>query len=354
THVVQQSEMPASNRSVQRLSFDDVTDFADSVVDYGSELVEEGAEAVTEAAQKGIIFLVRQVSPGLANFIQKGPFAVIRERIEGAMSGWFSGISGSISLGEAVDGINSWFSNAFSGVQEAAEGDAQSCFSFAAFLSGLFGFAQKIIKSPFVSSVQSGLVKVHDVFAKIVGLYVETNLENLKMIWGGVVSFGGVLRGWISAAIRAGGRVWDWVSNQLGLSGEGGVIDWLKEKATQAWKTIKEDIAPTAFETFMQMGRTVYQFSGLKAFHDAVQAGRSFVTALTWLWENRNDKNIIVKATEDPTVKDTILPQVLSAAKDFSGIIERPLCRWAVPFISSAASKPSMMQFKRDAPLSRR
>ncbi|NES73009.1 MAG: hypothetical protein F6K24_51330 [Okeania sp. SIO2D1] len=47
---------------------------------------------------------------------------------------------------------------------------------------------------------------------------------------------------------RAGSRfsckAWSWVLEQLGIGGdgEGGILAWLKEKASSIWSTIKETI----------------------------------------------------------------------------------------------------------------
>jgi uncharacterized protein DUF4157 len=389
THVVQQTALPTGdicqryigeeyvNSGLEYASDagDSISEGIDTAVDYGREGVEligEGVDAVTEAGQEGIIYLVRQVSPGLADFIERGPFTVIRERIEGVMSAWFSALTERISIGDAIEGIKNWFTGAFSGVQGAVAGDEQSCSAFSSILGGLFEFASDIVHSPFVQSVTSGLTKAHDVVAEIVSLYVESNIESLKLIWNGVKAFGDVLSGWINTARRAAGRVWDWVSEQLGLSGDEGtgILDWVKEKASQVWQKIKEDIAPAAFQSFMKVGQVLYQFSGLKAFHDAVQAGRSFITAVTWLWEHRDDPDIVVNAANDPVVKDTILPQILSSARDFGGVVERavswvsqqatnlvglllmvigkitglPILRWAVGFVSSVRESVELLR----------
>ena len=334
THVVQQGDAGQRSNTINRFLDDisissigeSIASGASTVVDYGRagiEMVGEGVGAVVEAGRSGFISIIRQFSPGLADFIERGPLTVIRERIESTIGGWFSGLSARINPTEAIAGLKNWFSNAFSILQGAVTGDSRSCASFSALLDGFFGFARNIIHSEFVQSIKSTLTRAHDIFAEIVSLYVETNIENMKLVWGGLKSFAGTLGEWIASARNDASEAWDWIAEQLGLSGQGGgITEWLKEKAGEVWQTIKEDIAPAAFEGFKAAGKVLYRISGLEAFYEITQAGRSFISAMSWLWNHRNDPDLATSAAEDPAVKDTILPQLLTSAKNFGGIIE--------------------------------
>lgn len=292
----------------------------------GVSAVGEGLGSLAGMGRDAILSLLRQISPELADFVERGPLSVIKEKIQDVLGGWMSTLTGGIGLGPAVEGIKSGFTAAFEAVRGAVAGDEKSCASFAGMLNGLFEFAQGIIHNPIAEAAREAITKVHEVFGTIVSTFAETAVEGLKFLWEGISAFAGMVGDWIGTVREAVGYVWDWVAEQLGLSGpEGGVLDWIKEKANAAWQFVKDEIAPAALQGFTEAGRFIYEFSGLKAFHDLLEAGGKFIDAVQWLWAHRNDPDIATRAAEDPEVKDTILPQVLSASKDFGEVINQAL-----------------------------
>jgi uncharacterized protein YukE len=253
---------------------------------------------------------------------------VIRERIGSTLASVFTSLSGRVDLGDVFGRAQDWFSRTFSMIQRAATGGEGSCAAFAAHMNNLYELARDFIQNPIFEALRSGVSRVNELIAETVRFFVQPAVDSIPQIWSGLQNLGATLRVWLSRARTLAGPVWTWVARRLGLSTDdsGDILTWFRNKANQVWTGFLRS-APMVYRNFMELGRRFYRFSPLHLLHEVVESGRSFMTMARWIWAHRNDPNMVAKATQDPAVRDTILPRFLEVAQNFGGTMERGF-RW--------------------------
>ena len=331
THTVQQNGAVNNSQSIQRSPNEGESEgFFGGLTSFGRS-VAGGVQEVAGAGRRGFAALVRRVSPGLADLIARGPLTVLREIIERTARGWINGISNRLDLRAAIASIRTWLAGTFEAIESAASGDPKSCGALTQILGEILKLVRQVINHPAMVQLRAGMVRANVLMADVVSFFVESHIESIRLLWQGISGFSRRVSGWIRRAGAAIPGVLDWIAEQLGFSSdnESSILDRLKEFANRAWQSIKEDIAPAVLQGFIQTGRMLYELSGLKAINELIRAGRSFMTAAQWLWENRNDPNIVQRAKDDPAISQTILPRLLESARDFKGTIQSAF-QWLV------------------------
>src|SRR5262249_6122278 len=141
-------------------------------------------------------------------------------------------------------------------------------------------------------------------------------------VWDVIQNIASTISGWISQVREMASSAVDWVCHQLGfpsMSGEGGLLDWLKQKASEIWNEIKETLRPIE-KPLMIIGGVLLALSPLGPIAAAIVIVPKLVRAAQWLWAHRSDPNIIKSAHEE--MGHTILPQILEAGQSFVGAIQ--------------------------------
>jgi hypothetical protein len=272
---------------------------------------------IANMGESALASLVERISPGLAQLIREGPIGMLTEKIKDGVKSWISSISGSIDLGSIVDSVKSAFTsvlNLFDG-----QDDPANCGAFAQLLMKIRKLGAAFMDNPVFNAIKGVLDTVKGFFNKVKTVVLEPAFEVVKNIaggiWDGVTAIANKIKGWFNAAKQVAGRVWNWVKGKLGISDDGpGLMDWLKEKASAAWNSVKETFAPvvgplkTVVQVLMVINPTMWPTLAIIYLPDLLGAAE-------FLWANRNNPNIIRTAREQGHGN---LAKLLSGGKGFA------------------------------------
>jgi hypothetical protein len=307
-------------------------DLLDGISDYASA----GWERAKGAAAGGVEWLVRRVSPELAEMIALGPGEYLRRAIGRVIQGWISSLIDGLDLSDKVDVVRDSLRDAFESVKQLLTGDARSCAGFVSFLGVLRDFAKSVTENPAVVALKKVLHLVSEVISKITGLVLAPIFDALSYILGGtwrlIERIASSVWGWIKKVKDLASSALDWVLERLGLAGgpeakeEEGVLARLKRKAAEVWTGIKDALAPVV-GPLRTVGKVLLALSPLGPVMLVVKYGPKVVGAIRWLWEHRNDPDIVRTAHEQ--MGDTILPELLEALGGFKDHL-REAADWLV------------------------
>jgi phage-related protein len=273
--------------------------------------------------QKTAADVVAHISPGLAEIIRVGPFQYFKRKLEGLVKNGLPAFLGRFSIGGAIDGIKAWFARTFNSIKEAFKGDSKACKAFADMINKLREVAEKFINSQEIQQLKQGFQGLDDAFTEFTKIVLAPQFDALKEFlgaaWDGIKSLADTISGWASQVREAFSWAWDWAAEQLGLSGsnETGVWAWVKRQASAVWNDIKQGFAPVA-EPLKKIGKVVAGLTPLGQIYVIVEEGPKVVSAVTWLWEHRDDPDIAKHARE---MKNTYLPQLIDAVQSFDANI---------------------------------
>jgi len=344
-HTVQQGETPfktqrlnkpnfqkysgnySSAPNLQAFEFPDIgsaiSTGADFISDTASSAVEWAGDRIGEAIEMGadaFMAIVRSVAPGLVDLIQNGPTAMLSRAISQGVQSWFRSIFGEFDLGQFVTQIRTNLSDAFNLIQGILAGDEASCQAFNDAIDAIRSFIGEFMDNPFFQAIQDAFNTVKDFLSDIVDLVVapvfDAVMEFAGEAFNVVRDIASTVWGWITSVKNYLVAAWDWVMEQLGFTAndEGGVWEWLKGIASDIWQEIKTTFAPVIGPLQVVLGILV-AFSPVGPIVIAARYGPQVVEAIQWLWNNRNNPNIVQDAREQ--MGDSILPQLLSAGETF-------------------------------------
>ena len=152
----------------------------------------------------------------------------------------------------------------------------------------------------------------------------------------GIKTAASTVWGWLKKVKDFAARAWDAVTEALGFSGEGedSVWGWIKSKANAIWTSIKETFAPIV-KPLKTVAMVLGAFTPLRQIYLLVKYGPKVVEALTWLWEHRDDRDIV--RTAHAEMGNSILPQVLDAAVGFRDAVKGAV-GWVVDTATSLST----------------
>lgn len=322
---------PTSAKTIQR-GFD-IGGFIkggwDKAVDFGKDLLKMGKD--------GFLQIIRALSPALADLIEKGPLELIKKTVEGAIEGGLSFLFGPLKLGDLVDNIGKSLNNLLTNISGILTGDPASCANFSHMLEGMGKFINGLLDNPIVNGLKSGLETVTKVIGDISNLVLAPAFDAITSLLGGawdaVSGLAKTISGWITNVRNVVAPVWDWISEKLGLtdSGEGGVLGWIKEKIGGIWDTIKEKMAPVV-EPLKKVAGVLTLFTPLGPIVVIVKEGPKVVKAIQWLWEHKDDPDIIRTAHKE--MGDTILPQFLEGLGTLNTTVQEGF-KWLLKQVTS-------------------
>ena len=323
---------PSGEESIQAFGWDDIENAASAganwVGDQASDAADWVGDRVDDVAELGadaFASIVERISPNLAALIRNGPEALLNDTLEGGIEEWLQGILGDIDIGVAITELQSSLGSVFSTLQGVINGDSASCEAFAEGINSLKELAQSFMENPAIQAIQDAFATVSNAFQTVTNFVVAPIFDTLMEVAGGVFNrvqavagtiweWGGAVRDYLSDA-------WDWVLEQLGIGGdgEGGILEWLQEQASAVWDGIKETFAPV-IGPLKTVLKTMVTFSPAGPFLAAVKYGPQIVESVQWLWNNKDNPDIVQAAHEQ--MGNTILPQLLSGAQNFSGTLQ--------------------------------
>ncbi|MEA5601283.1 eCIS core domain-containing protein [Nostoc sp. UHCC 0252] len=316
------------NKSIQKLGWSDITDAAGATANWvgdkasaGAEWVGDRASDVASMGKEAFAALVARVAPGLADLIRQGPIGLLGEKIKDGIKSWVSSITGNIDIAGIIAQLRGSFTGVFEGIQNAVKGDPASCSNFANSLKALQDLGHAFMENPAVKQIQAVFSQVKGVFQKVTDLVIAPAFDALMNVAGGVFDtvkgLATTIWEWGAPVRNTLGAAWDWVKEQLGIGGdgEGGVLGWLKTKASQVWTEIKGVLAPV-LGPLKTVGSVLLAFSPVGSIYLIVKYVPQLVKAVQWLWAHKDDKDIVKKAHEE--MGGTILPELLSTVEGFS------------------------------------
>jgi phage-related protein len=364
SHVVQQGAAPGSYGAeatappaagepsvLQRSWVGDALDFGADIVDTGVSAVVTGAEAVGGAVVEGAEFvgglakdaaiaLVRRlVSEDLAKLMEQGPTAFIEGLVHEAIAAWLPSLFGGVDIIGAAGNLISTFNDAFGLIAGVLKGDAKACEAFGEMLGAIRDAATSLMDNPAVQMLKAVISSVGKTIGTIVEFVAAPIFDALATViggaWSGIKKAASTVWGWLKKVKDVAASAWDAVSEALGFSGEGedSVWGWIKSKANAIWTRIKETFAPI-IKPLKTLAMVVGAFTGLGQIYLIVKYGPKLVDALTWLWQHRDDKDIVKTARKE--LHDS-LAQVLDMAQGFRDTVKGAV-GWVVETATSLST----------------
>ncbi|MEB3358291.1 MAG: DUF4157 domain-containing protein [Synechococcales bacterium] len=301
----------------------DGLDWAGDRAQDAGELVGEGLERLADFGVDTIADLVALRSPELADLIRQGPIEALKETVGEGIKDWFDALLEELGISDIVEDFSSSFDTLFETVRLVMEGDPETCDAVANKLNSMTEFVKGVMDNPKVQALQDAFTEANEVFQQILDTFVAPVFNTVMDLVGdalsGIVDFGRQIWEWGAPVRDALKEAWDWVLEQLGIGGgdgesEGGLIDWIKEKAGEAWESIKETLDPV-IEPIRTVVMVAAALSPITWIAAAVMYAPQVIEMVRWLWENRNNPNIVESAHEE--MGHTILPDLLSGMQGF-------------------------------------
>ncbi len=325
--IVQNITPYKDNKSIQKFGWDDIKNAAGAGAEWVGDKVSAGAEWVGDKAgdvasmgKDAFAALVARVAPGLADLIRQGPMGLLSEKIKDSIKGWVSGITGNIDIGNVIAQLKGSFTGVFEALGDVVKGDPASCGNFANSLKALQDLGHAFMENPAVKQIQAMFSTVSGIFQKVTDLVIAPAFDALMSVAGGVFDavkgLATTIWDWGAPVRNTLGAAWNWVKEQLGIGGdgEGGILGWLKIKASEVWTQIKEPLAPV-LGPLKTVGSLLLAFSPVGSIYLIVKYVPQLVKAVEWLWAHKDEKDIVKKAHEE--MGGTILPELLSSVEGF-------------------------------------
>ncbi|WAL60099.1 eCIS core domain-containing protein [Thermocoleostomius sinensis] len=290
--------------------------------DRGQDVVDSGQELLGDVADVGLN-LVARLSPELADLIRQGPIEVLKETVGESIKDWFEGLLDELGISDIVDDFRSSFDNLFATVRLIMEGDPETCEAVADKLNSMTEFVRGVMDNPKIQALQDAFTQAGEIFQQILDVFVAPVFNTIMDLVGdafqGITDFGRQIWEWSKPVRDFIGDAWNWVMEQLGIGGgdgdsEGGLINWVKDKASEAWEAIKETLGPVV-EPIRNVVMVAVALSPITWIAAAVRYAPQVIEMVQWLWQNRNNPNIVESAHEE--MGHTILPQLLSSLQGF-------------------------------------
>jgi phage-related protein len=304
-----------------------VGEAANTVAEFGVGTWETATELpgrATEYAVETLAGLVEDYAPGILEFLRGG---VLGQLTDLFCSGIDTLIAGLFSALEGVDfmsGIESTFTALAEGVQgvQAAIGGAAS--AAVGTVLGPLKEALDVWGGPLIEAVQSISDTVNGVFTGLWDNVAVPALDFLESVGGAVwETFTGLVT-WVwdtTQPLRALAEdAWLWLLDTFDLawSSTEGIRAWLAEKASDAWDGFLETIEPIQ-EPLMTAGGILLLISPLGPIVVLSQIVPPLVEKITWLWNNWNSEDILVRAQD--VLREDILPGIINTVSGVASAV---------------------------------
>jgi hypothetical protein len=277
-------------------------------------------------AEDKIEGLVLKVAPGLGTLIHEGPGGLIKQAIEPAISSWVGTVTGGVNVGKVAGDLKTSFSSAFAVLQGAKAGDPKCCDTLVSGINAIREIAHVFTDNPVMDAIKGILTKVSSIVETIAKVVIGPVFDALKSIvggaWDAIKGVASTIQKWFDAVKNIASKAFDWVAKKLGFpsgSGEGGLLDWLKQKAIAIWEEIKQTLKPV-IGPLKVIGGVLVMLTPLPEIYAIIKYGPQIVEAVQWLWANRNNPNA---AKQNPKLLGgSILPKILGAGQGFVATVK--------------------------------
>jgi phage-related protein len=281
--------------------------------------------------ERRLYSLLERVAPDLVPIVRKGIVAWLGEKLSAALDELMDMLLGPVRQIAGIVGdifgafrdLGAWIRQARAGL---AKGDCSAISEAAAkiqsVLEGLVG--------PVIDKLKWVFEKVKGFFTVLWDRFGAPAWEFLKRIggavWRGIESLATGLweltrpvRDWLS-------RAWKWLKGKLGIGeggpeGQNGLLNWFKEKASEAWDAIKAKIEPYKKQLMVVVG-VIVMLSPVGPIVAIAAAGWGLIKGLRWLAANMRRGGDAVIADRG-ALEGTILPALMAAVDSLSSAVNR-------------------------------
>ncbi|MBI5550153.1 MAG: DUF4157 domain-containing protein [Desulfobacterales bacterium] len=325
THVVQQgaaqqghttqTQVSAAAGTVQRNNAPSERGLLGRIWDAtGGRLMQAGADMVWG--------LLRERAPQLADLLQAirriGILGYLRERIGGAFSRIFNRL-------RANNAVAARLFQVFNLIV------AQAGIIIAGLRSGscrpLFAAIERLkqavaqVAGDAWNAITEFFRPVGDFFADIWRRFgapvVEWIQDVAGDVWAYITGLGRSIWEWMAPVRRAFSDAWEWLKAQLGLGGDqgndqGGLVQWVRDKAGEAWSAIRETLAPVIapIQGVVQRIREILPLEAIANLRETITSWLNNVGAMTQRLEQADGV-----ADQQTSLRQDILPGVLRAIR---------------------------------------
>ncbi|RPI41766.1 MAG: DUF4157 domain-containing protein, partial [Betaproteobacteria bacterium] len=313
---------------VMRLAEDDdsliprwASDAASRVAEAGSGAFDTVAEAAGGAAGLALdtaAVVVDRLAPGLLPFLRGGALGQLTDLfcsgIDALLGEWFSAL-GRIDFMAVIETTFGALAEGVRGVQAAIGNTASAALGT---VLGPLVEALQVWGGPLVATLQSVATAVNGLFSSVWDSIAVPALSFLERIGGEVWDGFNRLVTWVwdlVEPLRTGAETaWTWLLETFDLAWESttGVRDWLAETASAAWTAFLETIEPIR-EPLLTVAGVALLLSPVGPIIVLTQVVPPLWEKLTWLWNNWNSEDILVRAQD--TLRDDVLPAILGAVR---------------------------------------
>jgi len=325
THVVQQGGK--SSPVVQRDGF--FEDLGESVAGAAAGAWEATGGRALDAAGELIWDFVESRAPTLASILreveEKGFFGFLRERISGAVTGVFDRLSADNETAAGVIQVfNRLVAQAAGILGPLASGDCEPLLAAVEQLketvSSMAGEAWEAV-TDFFRPVGDFFSDLWESFG---APFVQWIQDAAGDLWEYIQGLGRQIWDWMSPVRDAFGSAWDWIKDMLGIgesegNDQGGLVQWIKDKAAEVWDAVKEVLAPV-IEPIRQVVEKVRAVLPLDAILNLRETITGWLDNVSSMADSMNEEEGVVE--QQTSLRDDILPGVLRTVQQLrEGIV---------------------------------
>lgn len=316
----------------------------DALGSAGNALVDAGGDAVNYVGGKArdvaaagadaIWAVIRRVTPDafmdlVDDIREKGFFGYLKDKIADVTGAILEGLG---DKSPALSTLVTRFSGFATTMVEITQGLAQgNCEPLFAALRQLKDMVASLAQDAW-DGISDFFKPIGDFFADVWDRFGAPVLDWLKDVasdtWDYISGLGQRIWDWtrpVVDAIRSMvGDAWGWIKDKLGMGGsgnsEGGLIDWVKEKAASAWSAIKTELQPVIqpIQQVVDKVKEVLPLEAITDFRETVNGWLQEVATTAQAMDQGEGGDV---AENQASLRDRILPAMLSRIQAFQGTL---------------------------------
>jgi len=280
----------------------------------GGRLLEMGANLIwnmIEARAPRLVPILREMN-------QKGILGFLRERLTGALTGVFSRLSAdNETVARVLRVFSSLVEQARGIIEPLARGDCGPLFAALERLketvSGMAGDAWNAVTNFFrpVGEFFS------DLWQSFGAPFVQWIREAAGDVWETIQNIGRDIWEWMRPVRQAFSDAWQWVKDLLGIgesegNDQGGLMQWIRDKASRAWEAIKEVLAPVIrpIQEMVAKVRAILPIDAILNLRDTITGWLDNVSSMA---DSMNQDEGVVE--EQTSLRNDILPGVMRTVR---------------------------------------
>ncbi|MBN1301247.1 MAG: DUF4157 domain-containing protein [Melioribacteraceae bacterium] len=310
----------SSSAVIQRGLWDDITGAVGTVWDATAGRLVDAAGNIIEMTGDLFWSLLERIAPQLVPLVRevadKGITGFIKDKLSEAVGHIFDGLrDGSDTISTIFPTFGKLFKRAVNIAEALASGNCKPMFAalneLKEIVTQLAGEAWQAIKD-FFAPIGEFFSELWQSFGAPVMDWLG---QTAKDVWEYIKNLGKQIWDWTQPVRDAIGGAWSWLKGKLGIgdseSSEGGIIQWIKDKAAEAWESIKEVLKPVIepIQAFIEKVKAVLPLDAILNLRETIQKWLDKANAMG---EAMAEDGSGV-AEEQISLRDEILPAILQS-----------------------------------------